>query len=399
MKKIKICYFNPRPSGCTWYRFVIPISALKALDLVDHEYIHFKQDYPEILPEDLDALKRCDLFHLAREWTPYGLVLAKEAKKIGKKIWYDTDDNLFNVPSWNYASKVYSDPKVQAGVIDILRQVDFMTSTQKKLNEFYTQYTRCNKYVIPNIVPAQFFKTERNEDDFINILWAGSATHVEDLKIIAPVVEQILAEFPNVYFTFLGYCLPEIQKLDSLRVKIMPATLFPYEYYGFLMCMNADIAVAPLAYASFNLYKSNVKLLEYGAINTAVIASKIGEYANFIKHRQNGLLADKYIEWYNGLRYLIQNKNERRKLATALNGEVIKRADPTNFSILYNIFLKNLNIADTTSIEICGGFFEKWYNEIHSMSDFYKRHIKTDSFDRSQLVDDIETFFETNQNA
>lgn len=402
MKKIKIVYYNPKPSGCTWYRFIIPITALKALDLVDFEYLYFKSEYPEIQSDDLEKLKTCDIFHIAREWTAYGSLLIKEAKKLGKKIWYDVDDNLFNIPTWNVAYKVFTQPRVRNGLLDILKQVDLVTITQDKLREEYVKHTKAPIKILPNIAPYGFFKKEVKEDGYIRILWAGSQTHVDDLKLIEPVIEQILKEFPNVYFTFVGFCLPSILNLDKVRIKLVDPDVFVQTYYVNLMKASPDIALAPLADVNFNWYKSNIKLLEYGTLDCAVVASKIGEYGKFIKHKQEGLLCSKYIEWYKALKLLITNAEIRKILSTNLRNKVNALCNPSVFVGWYNMFLELLKIEDSGTINIETGFFEKWYNLIYEASTFYEMYMpmtnaKPVAQDINKTQDDLDDFFKQNK--
>jgi len=104
--------------------------------------------------------------------------------------------------------------------------------------------------------------------------WAGAAQHQGDLELIYPVVEALADE---VDWIFMGMC-PE------------PLKPFVHEHHGFELDFRAypramsrldlDLAIAPLEIHAFNEAKSNLRLLEYGAMGWPVICTDIYPYQN-----------------------------------------------------------------------------------------------------------------------
>lgn len=101
--------------------------------------------------------------------------------------------------------------------------------------------------------------------------WAGGAGHTGDLLLLADVIKALASEVDWVFF---GMC---------------PAQLMPYvaEYHAGvsferypqrLASLDLDIALAPLERNRFNICKSNLRLLEYGACAYPVICSDIEPY-------------------------------------------------------------------------------------------------------------------------
>lgn len=76
-----------------------------------------------------------------------------------------------------------------------------------------------------------------------------------------------------------------------------------------------DFALAPLRLNRLNEAKSALKFLEYAALGVAGIFSPVGEYAEVIKHRETGLLADPE-EWEQSIIELATSQSLRDKLAT-----------------------------------------------------------------------------------
>lgn len=104
--------------------------------------------------------------------------------------------------------------------------------------------------------------------------WAGAQQHLGDLELIYPVVEALADE---VDWIFMGMC-PE------------PLKPFVRESHGFvqdfrtypqaLARLDLDLAIAPLEIHAFNECKSNLRLLEYGAMGWPVICTDIYPYQN-----------------------------------------------------------------------------------------------------------------------
>src|SRR5688572_17438798 len=87
--------------------------------------------------------------------------------------------------------------------------------------------------------------------------------------------------------------------------------------------LNPDIAICPLSSHPFNMSKSNLKVLEMGAFGIPCIASNFGPY-QFVRHMTDGLLVDNGTPgiWHDSLNLLINNKELRCKLGTAMRARV-----------------------------------------------------------------------------
>ena len=103
--------------------------------------------------------------------------------------------------------------------------------------------------------------------------WAGGTTHQGDLIFLKEIIEQTRDEADWIFF---GMCPDEIRPLLAEYHEIVPFT----EYPAYLASLNLDIAVAPLAQTPFNQGKSNLRLLEYGALGIPVVCTDIDPYQN-----------------------------------------------------------------------------------------------------------------------
>ena len=106
----------------------------------------------------------------------------------------------------------------------------------------------------------------------LRVLWAGAAQHQADVDLLLPVV---LATKLKYQWVFFGLC-PTGLAADA-EIEFHAAVEFD-DYPDRLAAMRADIAVAPLVDTEFNRCKSPLKLLEYGALGLAVVASALPPY-------------------------------------------------------------------------------------------------------------------------
>lgn len=192
-----------------------------------------------------------------------------------------------------------------------------IVSTQP-LADAYRQYCP-DVVVMPNClndnVWGAFFKapTERLR---LRVGWAGAAQHLGDLDMIQDVVAALA---PDVDWIFMGMCP------DSLRPYIHEFHPFVSytEYPTKLASLDLDIAIAPLEDTAFNESKSNLRLLEYGAMGWPVVCSDVYPFrtANPPVIR----LPNVSDQWINTLRRLIEDRKERLSLGSELHHWVEQR--------------------------------------------------------------------------
>ena len=104
--------------------------------------------------------------------------------------------------------------------------------------------------------------------------WAGAQQHLGDLELIYPVVEALADE---VDWIFMGMCP------DPLKPFVRESHGFELDFTAYpaaLARLDLDLAIAPLEIHAFNEAKSNLRLLEYGAMGWPVICTDIHPYQN-----------------------------------------------------------------------------------------------------------------------
>ena len=128
--------------------------------------------------------------------------------------------------------------------------------------------------VIPNRLRKSTWgklRSQRGTSPKPRVGWVGASQHRGDLELLLEVIKQTAAE---VDWVFMGMCLPQFRPFVAEVHHSVPFDRYPETIAG----LNLDLAVAPLELNAFNEAKSNLRLLEYGALGWPVICTDIYPY-------------------------------------------------------------------------------------------------------------------------
>lgn len=201
------------------------------------------------------------------------------------KLIYEIDDDLIDIPKWNFASGYYN--KNRENCLSIIRKSFGVTTSTEFLAKKLRPYNK-NIVVNPNHLPKFMWGEvpeikEKNKKP--RILWAGSANHFATTKSgqeggdFGNELLDFIKKTTDIYeWLFVG-ALPN--ELIEIKDKI---TFYPwkgmFEYPMFMKSLNADIGLAPLIKHDFNRSKSNIKAKEYVAAGIPGIYTNITPYEN-----------------------------------------------------------------------------------------------------------------------
>lgn len=217
--------------------------------------------------------------------------------------------------------------KQAAEVVKITMEIaDLVTTTTKYLAKELSQYSK-NVRVLPNYLDMEYWDLpkQHRESEQLRIGWAGSITHLSDLAMIAPVIESLGAEFPEVKWIFVGE--PRAEKLfTKLNAEYMLGV--PFESWSHrLHGLQLDIGIAPLRRTPFNKCKSNIKFLEYAVAKIPGVYSKVVYDRKNFDSRFRGIVADNLTDWRTAIHNLIVSKNLRRDIANSAYAHVRQQYD------------------------------------------------------------------------
>ncbi len=258
------------------------------------------------------ACKWADVFVISNVINKDGIALLYQyQQEHGKKIVVDCDDYFWlnDDSPFQIEHEITNASEVARRTMEI---ADLITTTTNHLADKLRKINK-NVAVLPNYMDMERWDLPKlhNQSDTIRIGWAGSITHLNDLKSIVEPLRRICEEFPQVRLIFIG----EQRIVDELKgcpVECMlgvPFDVWPARLNG----LQLDIGIAPLLSTEFNKCKSNIKWLEYS------IAEIPGIYSPTVyRHRRFepkfGLIADRPDEWYRAIKHLIDYPERRKEI-------------------------------------------------------------------------------------
>lgn len=233
----------------------------------------------------------------------------------GARLIYAVDDNFFELVNEH---KDWVPTSEQLQVVEyFVRRADAVIVTtsalQQRLCRLSTRIT-----IIPNALDERLIAPQRRSSLLQLALrgarlarrrlsgapkiigYMGTPTHDDDLKMILPALRAISARHAGrVRIEILGILahMETLYDLEGLPTGFFdPGPEHHREYPAFLPWFTRtfwwDIALAPLQDTAFNQYKSDIKFLDYAAISTSGIYSRLPVYASSVCHLKTGWLTD-----------------------------------------------------------------------------------------------------------
>ena len=174
-------------------------------------------------------------------------------------------------------------------------------------------YTLIQHTVIPNfsVVPPQMLK---KDETMVNIIFARRMAPVRGPKVFADVAERLLLNHPDIHITIAGTG-PEAGYMHGMLDKYDHVEFISYDSEDSLR-IHADkhIAVVPTLASE----GTSLSLLEAMASGCAVVCTDVGGMTNIVLNKYNGMMtsAGDADELYAAINYLIENPEERQRMAT-----------------------------------------------------------------------------------
>ena len=321
--KFKIFLNHTTNAGVAYYRMINPAKYMRRESDIEVAYSHFNPNLQNIAdwefklmsPENKDIIindinmlmqtSNISVWQMLHNKLSISMFLAYRRLLPQKKLVMEIDDWVFGVNPESMASDNYF-PNSDLEFIterQILNASSLVVSTdflKKEIENHYAywkvnkkmmaEYYRRGKYsesanyvkikrdlridVIPNSIDFDIWdklkKPKPNKR--IRIGWSGGQAHVRDLRILKNVIPRILAKY-DVEFVFFGL-FPDYLEVSD-RVIHHDIWYSIDKYPQALADLGLDIGLAPLCDNVFNRCKSNLRWLEYSALQIPTVASDV----------------------------------------------------------------------------------------------------------------------------
>lgn len=260
-----------------------------------------------------EALEYVDVLDIIRCGWDFDMGdLIETAKKNGAKVVYDVDDLVYHP---KYMPIVIKTLGLKKGIewdgwfgltqrnFMIAQQCDAYITTNGYLADYLEKDFEKPCYVVKNYlnwiqesVSEEVLREKQSqigEKPFIIGYFSGSPTHVKDLMIAMPEIEQFLKNHDDAILRIVGYMnLPKEYKylVDSGRVEYVP-----FQTFVGLQAEQAkvDVNIVPLVNNEFSNCKSELKYFETAIVGTITCATPTHAYKTAIEDGDNGYLCEK----------------------------------------------------------------------------------------------------------
>lgn len=252
-----------------------------------------------------------DTIVFQRESNPRLLEMMRRFRKAGKRVIFDIDDLLTDVPE--YLSVAAHCREIKPYLESALREADAVSVSTAELREALLPYNP-RTFITPNYAwsneqPIAHDETEQP----IRIIVASSDSVRVDFLVdsLRNVVDD---PADNVELVGIGPPGEYLVKL-GLPVICFPTMDHP-QFKSFLVQNNNTIALIPLDDNRFNRCKSAIKFFDYALAGVPCICSAVVPYYNVIDDPENGILClDNEVAWTSAIRALVHNTAMRQSIA------------------------------------------------------------------------------------
>lgn len=285
-------------SACGYHRILQPLG-----ELAKHGH-QIRTVYGDAQPDpDTDIiigerLDHPDVLKTWRRWKPK------------HRLVYEVDDDVYAVDPANWlAHRVYRFEVPRDVTTHVAQVADLITCSTEYLAEVQARETgHHNIVVLPNCIDEDLLALERPRRDRLVVGWAGGASHLREIDMIADPLRRFLGRNPGAELHMIGQDFRDILRVPCRWTDWLA------DIWAYYRAIDFDIAVAPVAPIEFNRSRSHIKVLAYAALGVPVIASDAECYRGFVLDGVTGFLVRREHEWGRRLYQLANDAAMREEM-------------------------------------------------------------------------------------
>jgi 2-polyprenyl-3-methyl-5-hydroxy-6-metoxy-1,4-benzoquinol methylase/glycosyltransferase involved in cell wall biosynthesis len=262
-----------------------------------------------------DDLTWGDVFVFQRIGGGYTLHLIKALQAHGKRVVFEIDDLLTNLP--HFLAHHRGSKSNQASLTESIRLADVVTTTTERLaSELRPLNT--NVICVPNCIQTlpQPRQAHTTAPDAPITLLVGSSDKVLVDVLIEPL-KQMQAKYGDRLRLMVIGPIDEALRKGGLEFERLP--MLAYEQFTQLLQAQTNaIGLIPLDDSLFSSCKSPIKYFDYSVAQIPTICSNVPPYSDYIEHNTHGFLVENTgSAWQQAIDDLIQHPAKRRELSDA----------------------------------------------------------------------------------
>lgn len=365
--KILLALQSSNVSGISYYRQLMPHAFLKTLNAeVEIEQVR-GATYANIMALGEDKLKEFQIAVLTREVDAQGtgVKLIKKLQSLGVKVVLDVDD-YWELPSGHKLKQMYSQLNIPQLMINNIMEADYVTCTNKFLASKIKAYND-KVMVLPNFVDKNQpqFKRMDIPSERTRFGWIGGVYHTGDIAPMERSFEKLWRDksikdkwsislggftlnsdrkfIENIFTAGYKYLDYDYAQYLKAFTSVAEHTMYNQTYkriwsldvFNYITMYNQlDVSLVPLRNNEFNNCKSELKIIEAGAMGKAVIVNDCYPY-NEICNTQNSLMIGHdtpHRAWYQAMKLCITEPNLVKDLSAQLTIDCDNKFNPVNIT-------------------------------------------------------------------
>lgn len=289
-------------SGCGYWRMNWVADALsihkRAIVSTLHQMVLDPRFYGSVRAVRLQRQCKPEQYNFVRWLRKVSNAFRDNGVKNGLKIIWEVDDLIGppkDLPDYNKAKENFVTPNLLETAKRIVVECDEVTVVSKRMAEHYKQWFGYEKisvipnymdrnwadgYYDPNKVMMSYDKNRKRP----RVGYAGAPLHFDvagrngGIDDFSHVVEEIIKRVDDYQFVMFGGYPKALDPLvRSGKIEYHPWTNLS-QYMRTLDSLDLNVTIAPLHNNPFSASKSNIKLLEAGALGIPCICQDIEAY-------------------------------------------------------------------------------------------------------------------------
>ncbi|CUH89896.1 Spore coat polysaccharide biosynthesis protein SpsA [Phaeobacter sp. CECT 5382] len=262
------------PTSSAFIRLIAPLTSDYASTRLEIVILNGVED------PQLDECDICIVQRIAVREEAAANILLKRLRLLGVSLYVDTDD------AFHLHDQHKADDTVLQTLMAAARETWFSTPALEALY----RHVPGAKRVLRNNLDPRFWRNYRKQVSTafdapkVRFLYMGTATHDGDFQEVLPAFERLGREMPDTFDLTLVGAVRKPPLHDWIRR--LPPPMEKGSYPQFVRWLSAqaqfDVGIAPLVDSPFNRAKSDIKILDYGAMGLLPLVSECTAYDDAI---------------------------------------------------------------------------------------------------------------------
>jgi hypothetical protein len=261
----------PDTNDCiSWWRAWMPLMHMQRADpTIQVDLFNFMENRSI----GWHTIEKADVVYMSRPFLRDYMTVIGMAKKLGKKVWVDYDDNYWQVPHWNHCKQSFGEQA--CAYLDVAAQLaDVVTVSTPVLADMLRTKTDKPIHVVPNAFPDRYVWPTAPRKKVV-LYRGGWKTHAVDLKSVASQFQAVIDAHPD--WTFMCATQGHPIMVDGPNVQFVGDISLP-DFHLWAQELAPAIMVNPLEFSDFNRAKSNIAWMEGTLAGAAVLCPSMPQY-------------------------------------------------------------------------------------------------------------------------